>query len=354
MQRFALALSFTLTNLFTPYVNAKLLCSQIPIASQRADKVGDQSEKPSKWSYLNPVVAIRETLKNQDKFHYVFVRSPLEGLLTNAFGVTLAMYLGGASFTPMDFISNYKTTYLGYQITNILRNSINLNRNISDRFAVFLNWYYSTISYGLISAGPLFATADTKSKLIFATSTAVYAGIWPIISQTISRKLITPVLYEGFFKKSDVTRIKENKNSKKILGDFNEKLSELRAELESIDLDVAQKTENTKLQTEHLKMEIRYIEQSIRWTHFLYPNGKFSKGRFNQYTAAKLGATTLIASAMITMYFLLSWQLVGHGFENANGIIHQIVSYAYNTFQVADLGVTMDSFYAAVKELVEQ
>lgn len=350
----------------------KKLCAKY-LTENRVDSSSDlqsQSSKTSKYfRLLNFYSPLKAVWLNKDKRFFTFIESPLLGVLSQLPGVELARWLGGDT---APFLYTFKDSYLSYQLTNLFRNGINLRKDISDRTAVFVNWYYTVLSYSAITAGPTLVSANTDQESIYAWSLVTFSALWPIVTQTLARRIFIPLLFSRFLRKSQLEMIFDtNVPTKSILLDLTnqQKLIESHLSPESADLSLVLDTQallteagfsgavdGSNLSEKFLNEELTNVKSAIKWTHFfrkdLKPGEKVPLVRKKLYWGAKTAMTTVIATTMIASYFLMRWQLVGEGpYDPEPGIIQDGIEYLVETLD-PDVQLSKDALHAATQEVL--
>ncbi len=241
--------------------------------------------------YLFPVIPINDAVKNKNKGFFLFIEQPALGIFTTFTSLLIAQYVSGIVFKfDIVFLRNFGEIYFSYQIANIIRNGVNINDGLSKSRKILLNWFYSVITYIFFTAGDRLAFADTRSELAFACGLITFAVIWPVLSQTLSTCLWTPVMFSKFPRLS-------------LLKKINDK---------SLTVDT--------ITEEIMPEESSHRKWALRW--LIWFRGEDDKRRYRlslryvQYWLIKTFYAILVALFMTTIYYLVRWNIVGFSAES--------------------------------------
>jgi len=246
--------------------------------------------------HIIPVTPLLRSLSNKDKRFYMLVETPAVSLLTDPVGMAIYNKLTGTAFSIPDLVQNY----FAYQGSQIVRNGVTLENNISDRKKVFLNWWITVLFYGAFNGIPQIMHAiDTNdpNAMTFALSTVGFAALWPIITQNINTRFIVPMFFNGYPNKTLLGKIYDTeKYSRQDLVD------ELEKEIHAIeDKAVGRElTSKEKRSIKHLNKNIEYVN----WFRSEKPNGDAPNmnAKRRMYWLKKTTMVFIIATIMISAY----------------------------------------------------
>ncbi|MFH1729624.1 MAG: hypothetical protein ABIA04_14535 [Pseudomonadota bacterium] len=304
---------------------------------------------------VNPVNHLKNSWQNKDKRWFVFFEQPLIGLATSFFNAGIAFALNGIDiFVPgsrvilsREFIDSYFEIYIGYNGSNILRNGVNVNEKISNKTAVWLNWFYSTLIYTALTAGDKLALGVDATTKAHAYATVAYAGLWPIFSQWTSRVIWTPFLFSFFPKESMLDKIYDSEKTVDML---------ILEQVEALERDQAllEKTAlEDRIKIAELNTNIKTVKANIFWIKFLRlglsDGGDFSRYRKAGYWAIKTSAASVVSAVMITIYFTARWQIAGYDASD-NGLI-QLMFLHFLEQSETDVQVTSE-FLEALPDML--
>lgn len=270
---------------------------------------------------------LKDSWLDKDKRFFTFFESPLRGLADGIPGIILARWISGLDVFDSSILMNYKDTYLSYQTTNLFRNGINLNKKISDRLALLLSWYYSAISYSIITAGPTFLLATTSLEYTHAWSLVTYSVLWPLFSQSASRKFFVPFLFSRYPRSSELKEIGDRSVKTKTL------LSNIDKEILNFELEL-KKEKLKKIKISYLKSELFHLNHVKKWIIFfrkdLADGAGIPKKRFAKMAAQKQRDSLVITTFMVATYLVLRNYLIGDALVVEGPFIKDSVSYVYS------------------------
>lgn len=288
-----LVFAFLLSSAQTLYANPEAL----------GDPEQSVSTKRRAWNiaaniagHIIPVTPLLRSLANKDKRFYMLVETPAVGLLTDPVGMAIYNKLTGTAFSIPDLIQNY----FAYQGSQIVRNGVTLENNISDRKKVFLNWWITVLFYGAFNGIPQIMHAihtNNPDAMTFALSTVSFAALWPIITQNINTRFIVPMFFNGYPNKTLLGKIYDvEKYSRQDL------VNELEVAIHAIE-DKAlgrELTSSEKRSIKHLQKNIEYVN----WFRLEKANGEAPnmKVKKRMYWLKKTGMVFIIATIMISAY----------------------------------------------------
>ncbi len=258
--------------------------------------------------HVIPVIPLMRSLKDQNKRFYMLVETPVMGLVNDPLGALIARTLMGKEFLTSDTLVAMAQSYVSYQLSQIVRNGVTLEENITPRMKVLMNWWISTLVYGLVTGIPALSKAHASGDphaSIFAYSTVAFAAIWPIITQNLQTRLIIPFFFSSYPNKTLLDKIANENISRHDLVD--EKIQEI--------LSIRQLAAGSEL-TKAEKAKIKALEKQVYWIKW------FRKGNFlndknelirkkRAYWLRKTGTVFVVASMMISSYHMTRWTLVG-------------------------------------------
>lgn len=281
--------------------------------------------------HVIPIVPLMRTLENRDTFFFTFIESPAIGLITTPASSAAANMLDGkAPFLDSSsaFYDQTAEIYQSYQGTQLVRNGIAVNKMLSPRMKLFLNWYYSTLIYGVRTAGPKFANAQGPEDVVHAATLLAFAPLWPLFSQRVGNWWALH-LFSRYPSSSLLKKIKDiSVRSEELIAEQEREVAKKKQKVE--DLKSILKEDSDPRQVRALKKDLRKAqtelgaaESVLNWVKFFRtkkgPEGKtqydddggnsFNK-RF-KYWATKTKWSMLVAVLMTTTYFIIRWALVG-------------------------------------------
>ncbi|MEI7441281.1 MAG: hypothetical protein WCK43_06575 [bacterium] len=258
--------------------------------------------------HVLPVIPLMRSLKDKNKRFYMLVETPVMGLVNDPAGALLARTLMGKEFLTSDTLVAMAQSYISYQLSQIVRNGVTLEENISPRMKVLMNWWISTLVYGLVTGVPALSKAHASGDPhanIYAYSTVAFAAIWPIITQNLQTRLIIPFFFSSYPNKTLLDKIADERFSRSELVD--EKINEI--------LSIRQSAAGSEL-TKAEKAKIKALEKQVYWINWFrkdnYLNDKSELLRKKRaYWLRKTGTVFVVASMMISSYHMTRWNLVG-------------------------------------------
>jgi len=258
--------------------------------------------------HVLPVIPLMRSLKDKNKRFYMLVETPVMGLVNDPAGALLARTLMGKEFLTSDTLVAMAQSYISYQLSQIVRNGVTLEENISPRMKVLMNWWISTLVYGLVTGVPALSKAHASGNPhanIYAYSTVAFAAIWPIITQNLQTRLIIPFFFSSYPNKTLLDKIADERFSRSELVD--EKINEI--------LSIRQSAAGSEL-TKAEKAKIKALEKQVYWINWFrkdnYLNDKSELLRKKRaYWLRKTGTVFVVASMMISSYHMTRWNLVG-------------------------------------------
>jgi hypothetical protein len=295
-------------------------------AALLTDYVPGYLHKPLKVAgHVVPIIPIFKTLAEADNLFYVFIESPLIGLVTTPLsGLTAELLAGHQIIFDKKFLQKNKEVYLSYQEANAIRNGVSIQRDIPENLRVWLNWWYSTAVYAWQTAGQKLAEAHTPQQKVYALSLVGYAALWPLFSQRVSQYVLTPILFSKFPKRSLLNELNSPAiKMSELTAPREAKVAELEGKIKKMTDDLAglegtvnpddykalnKDYKKAKTALGILKAELKWI----RWFRKSAPDGvKVAKLRNLEYWGIKTSASMTAAIMMVTIYFLVRWALVG-------------------------------------------
>jgi hypothetical protein len=297
---------------------APLSYSQRTFASenqnQNQEELIDNQEKSFLLKSANfaghfiPVIPLMRSLKDENKRFYMLVETPVMGLVNDPVGALVARTLMGKEFLTSDTLVAMAQSYVSYQLSQIVRNGVTLEENITPRMKVLMNWWISTLVYGLVTGIPALSKAHASGDphaSIFAYSTVAFAAIWPIITQNLQTRLIIPFFFSSYPNKTLLDKIADERLSHRELVD--EKIQEI--------ISIRKSSAGSEL-TKAEKAKVKALEKQIYWINWFrkdnYLNDKNELIRKKRiYWLRKTGTVFVVASMMISSYHMTRWTLVG-------------------------------------------
>lgn len=258
--------------------------------------------------HVLPVIPLMRSLKDQNKRFYMLVETPVMGLVNDPVGALVARTLMGKEFFTSDTLVAMAQSYVSYQLSQIVRNGVTLEENITPRMKVLMNWWISTLVYGLVTGIPALSKAHASGDphaSIFAYSTVAFAAIWPIITQNLQTRLIIPFFFSSYPNKTLLDKISNEKVSRRELVD--EKIHEI--------LSIRKSAAGSEL-TKAEKAKVKSLEKQIYWIKWFRKDNYFhDKNELTRkkraYWLRKTGTVFVVASMMISSYHMTRWTLVG-------------------------------------------
>jgi hypothetical protein len=258
--------------------------------------------------HVLPIIPLMRSLKDKDKRFYMLVETPTMGLVNDPVGALVARTLMGKEFLTSDTLVAMAQSYVSYQLSQIVRNGVTLEENITPRMKVLMNWWISTLVYGLVTGIPALskahASGDPRAS-IYAYSTVAFAAIWPIITQNLQTRLIIPFFFSSYPNKTLLDKIADGNISRREL--VNEKIQEI--------LSIRQSAGESGL-TNAEKAKIKSLEKQIYWIKWFRKDNYFNEDnelarKKQAYWLRKTGTVFIVASMMISSYHMTRWTLVG-------------------------------------------
>jgi hypothetical protein len=293
-----------------------ILCGPLSLSrtaySEENHEEGEEKTLLIKSAYFAghvlPVIPLMRSLKDKNKRFYMLVETPVMGLVNDPAGALLARTLMGKEFLTSDTLVAMAQSYVSYQLSQIVRNGVTLEENISPRMKVLMNWWISTLVYGLVTGVPALSKAHASGDPhanIYAYSTVAFAAIWPIITQNLQTRLIIPFFFSSYPNKTLLDKIADERLSRSELVD--EKINEI--------LSIKQSAAESGL-TKAEKAKIKSLEKQVYWINWFrkdnYLNDKNELIRKKRaYWLRKTGTVFVVASMMISSYHMTRWNLVG-------------------------------------------
>ena len=293
-----------------------ILCGPLSLSrtaySEENHEEGEEKTLLIKSAYFAghvlPVIPLMRSLKDKNKRFYMLVETPVMGLVNDPAGALLARTLMGKEFLTSDTLVAMAQSYVSYQLSQIVRNGVTLEENISPRMKVLMNWWISTLVYGLVTGVPALSKAHASGDPhanIYAYSTVAFAAIWPIITQNLQTRLIIPFFFSSYPNKTLLDKIADERLSRSELVD--EKINEI--------LSIRQSAAGSEL-TKAEKAKIKSLEKQVYWINWFrkdnYLNDKNELLRKKRaYWLRKTGTVFVVASMMISSYHMTRWNLVG-------------------------------------------
>jgi hypothetical protein len=258
--------------------------------------------------HVLPVIPLMRSLKDQNKRFYMLVETPVMGLVNDPIGALIARTLMGKEFFTSDTLVAMAQSYVSYQLSQIVRNGVTLEENITPRMKVLMNWWISTLVYGLVTGIPALSKAHASGDphaSIFAYSTVAFAAIWPIITQNLQTRLIIPFFFSSYPNKTLLDKISNENISRRELVD--EKIYEI--------LSIRQSAKGSEL-TKAEKAKIKALEKQMYWIKWFRKDNYFNEEnelaqKKRLYWLRKTGTVFVVASLMISSYHMTRWTLVG-------------------------------------------
>jgi len=308
-----------------------------------------------------PVRPFFKTLSSSDKSFFVFIESPLIGLLTTPASSIIANVLSQAiTGQPWAFDGRFlrdtAEVYLSYQGANVFRNGIAIDQSLTSSARSWLNWWLSASIYAATTAGDKIATAHTPAEKMHAGALVAYAMAWPLFSQRMGTMVFTPLLFSKFPKESLLTKIQNPSIPTAELVEAQQKtVAGLKEKLES----APKETHDEKIAYAKIKDDLESAEYSLKWIGFYRRTDSKStewnpesipwSTRKAEYWSIKTGASMGTAIGMVSIYFLARWALVGKS-KDDEGIMKKMIK-----FFMAQAGVVAelseDMLNKAVKEI---
>lgn len=284
-----------------------ILLSGMNISHANPDSLGDPTQPASTrrraWNiaaniagHIIPVTPLLRSLSNKDKRFYMLVETPAVGLLTDPVGMIIFNKLTGTVFSFSDLVQNY----FAYQGSQIVRNGVTLEKNLSDRKKVFMNWWITVLFYGAFNGIPQIMHAihtNDPQAMSFALSTVSFAALWPIITQNINTRFVVPMLFDSFPNRSLLNKIYDVEKYSR-----EEIIHELEDEMHAIE-DKAQGRELTGAEArsiKHIKKKIEYVN----WFRLEKKDGTSfgMKAKQRLFWLKKTAVAFLVATVMISAY----------------------------------------------------
>ncbi len=253
------------------------------------------------FGYLIPVIPLARSLKNENRRFYVFIEQPLIGIATTPLALIFTeWFLGIHTVFNGTFVRNTFEIYFAYQTAQVVRDGVNTDIHIKKRAKIFLNWFYSAVTYIIFTAGDRLAFAQSSSEKAYAYALVTFSLLWPVLSQILNTILWTPILFSKFPKKSLLKQLQSN----------SVVLSSLLKEEQKKVHKLQKKSEKD------FTGELGEAQWNLRWIQWFY-EGKIGTVR---YWMIKTSVASLIAVIMTTLYFFLLFNMIGVDKE-VNGIV---------------------------------
>lgn len=316
---------------------------------------------PTVLGYVVPVLPLIKTLKDNDRRNFVLIRNPGYGLINTPISVTLATVLawsvGHAAGSTAPFPSllssatawNFLEAWGGYNVSNLFRDAVTLDKTIPESDSYKLNIWYSFIAYVMLTAGRELARAHTSAQYTHAISLVAFALMWPFFSRWAGMK-ITKYLFEGFPKDSELnifnapasarTKSRDQiieakrdsvKTTIKEIGRFESLLASARTSMSSASASLSKKNiryfqkkltslRDQKRSTEKVISRLEALRKGVSEQDAI-PRGNQIKMFLNS-----LGFSTAGAVFMTVIYFMSRWALVGQN-SSAHSPFHSVVGF---------------------------
>lgn len=242
--------------------------------------------------YMIPVIPLARSVKNENRRFYVFIEQPLIGIATTPLALIFAEWLLGihTAFNAT-FLRNTFEIYLAYQMAQVIRDGVNTDIHVKRHAKIFLNWFYSAVTYIIFTAGDRLAFAQNTSEKAYAYALVTFSLLWPVLSQFLSTVVWTPILFSKFPKKTLLKQLQlSSVNLSSLLKLAKEKVRTLR-----------------KISGKDVTDELHDAQWNLRWTQWFHEK----KIGTIRYWMIKTGVASLIAVLMTALYFLLRWSVVG-------------------------------------------
>ncbi|MBC86610.1 MAG: hypothetical protein CL677_05470 [Bdellovibrionaceae bacterium] len=344
-------------------------------------------EKYPLLNFLNPLYTLKKGRENPDLKYFNLVEGLGFGIGVQAVGTTVARYLSdkpsiwfdstkNSMNISLEWFENYMESFLGYQVTQVFRNTVALSPKLTGSQKLFVNWYYSFLSYSAITAGPLlydtYARGNSVGEMqnLYTWSLVGFAAMWPVFSQTVSNKVTAPLLFHGFAKKAFLDQVyapgvttksltdwfnKEElrlQNKKRILMELQlllrdwsldwKKVSRTMIELQGTSdfLELSTMSQSARqgdkkaleafrkelaLRVEHAGTEVTSAKMQKLWVKYFRANvgetDPTPRSKMKGYNVFKAGTISVIASSMIVAYFKLRWAMVGDKITLEDGTV---------------------------------
>lgn len=284
--------------------------------------------------YLVPIIPTIKTAKDQNKRFFIFVEQPLIGVPTSIastfvssslkwFSKQIISYFSKGQWLESNIWDSWlqgKTwmdtviAYFSFNVASVFRNGATLDSSLSAKQKLWLNWWYSTLSYGVMTGGAAFAGADTPEKKIFAFSTVLYAGLWPIFSQYVGTSYITPYLFERFPNASLLNQLKDPNTDRVQL-------------ISEVDAEIAALKDKTDKES---KKKLKIAESKRSWLDFFWKDSEqgqsLPKTKMSHYWWLKTKTTGTVTIIMVSIYFLMRWALVGDSADSGT-LLPMVIEY---------------------------
>jgi hypothetical protein len=258
---------------------------------------------------------------------FVFVESPLMGVPISFVGVATASFLKkmssgtGEVFGDL-FMQSVLREYFSFQPTQMIRNGVNIDSQLSSNQKVFLNWWITTVVYSMAHAGSTIANASTLGEFDYGVSLVAYSMIWPLLTQQLQTRVVVPKL---FYKYPTIPKLKKIYDPTYSAADLIEEEtrairqtlegSKNRAGVNSGELkEFSYEGEKYFLtESEFLKIKIAMSDSEwIKWfrsdKHF---DGKVKKIAKLKFWMQKTGVAGSYAVSLISLYWTMRWWAVG-------------------------------------------
>ena len=235
--------------------------------------------------YLIPIIPLKKSFENVDRRFFVFIEQPLIGLFATPISLVLSeIFIGINIQFDLSFTRSVFEVYFAYQLAQLVRDGVNTDENIKNKYKVLLNWFYSVLSYSLFTAGDKLVFANTIDEKLFAYSLITFSFIWPIISQISTTYIWTPIMYHAFPKRTQLLKL------------FNNSINE-------VNFTIKYNAENY--------LEKLFIKKWINWFNKSNHNSNQLISKKIQYWLIKTVYASSAAIIMTSLYFTLRWLLVG-------------------------------------------
>ncbi len=265
--------------------------------------------------HIVPVIPLSKTLANSDQLFFVLIESPLIGAITTPVSNVLSHLLRtGGVHLGMPFLVDTAQVYASYQSAGVVRKGVALQEGLNPKLRIILNWWYSFALYAMNTAGYALAHAQTHEQKVYAYSLVAFSALWPVFSQTMDVRVITPFLFSKFPTQSLLKKIQDPSIPLATLVDEqNAKIQELEQKL----VDEQEFLQDGKAIKSNIKNQLASEKARLYWIEWFrrgtQDGDSISQSRKNLYWARKtMSSMALVAIPMTTGYFLLRWLLVGN------------------------------------------
>lgn len=170
-----------------------------------------------KLKYFSFFYPLKRAFDHKDK-RKVLYESAIIDIFTQVSGLFMSqMILGEGINLKTENINKLSRSYMARNIADFFRNGIHLDKQISNRFALVVNTFYSLFFYTLFNAGDKLLHASTSAEFAFAYGLVSFSAMWPLLSENFKRLVVIPFQYSMFPRSSSMKRIMDSSYTTDVL-----------------------------------------------------------------------------------------------------------------------------------------